>query len=563
MRVRHDGRSNDGAGGRREAVADSAFLVIVVASSAIPYISGLGFYSDDWPFLAAMTSAEKRSVWGIAHALQPDLRMRPVQVLTLALLFSWFGLHPLGYHVFNTAVLAAGVVVLHLVLRRLGFSRVVTLSIALVFGLLPHYSTTRFWMAAFQIPVSMVLYLMSLYADLKWASGTAPRAWRGLAILCMVASVLAYEVFLPFFLFHPVLLFFYERKRGSLTYHQDRTAAGRSVIQLAMTLLALLPVLVFKLLNTTRLATLTLADRLDVFSWLIAGSAVVSFVDYGVALPRTVSRIVRAAMDPGAVASAGAIGTAVYVYLFWVGGRAKDMQLPRYVWAGQVVAGGMVFVLGYFIFFIAQNAQFSPAGISNRVAIGGALGVALIWVGMIGWLNSFLSTQRARLTLFAVAIACLCGIHVMIIEAIGGFWVRAYREEQLVLNRIRKQFSSLAPGTTLILDGICPYLGPAVVFDSSWDLAGALRLLYGNAEIKADVVTPNLTVEPRGLKTSQYSGTIVVEYPYEQLVIYHARLNQRFEIGHEEAARRYFATHNPDRDSGCPQGREGHGVRIF
>jgi MFS family permease len=63
-------------------------------------------------------------------------------------LYSLFQLEPLGYHVVNIAVLAATAVLFYLSLRRLGIPRFLTLTIPLVFALLPHYSTDRFWIGS-------------------------------------------------------------------------------------------------------------------------------------------------------------------------------------------------------------------------------------------------------------------------------------------------------------------------------------------------------------------------------------------------------------------------------
>jgi hypothetical protein len=99
------------------------------------------------------------------------------------------------------------------------------------------------------------------------------------------------------------------------------------------------------------------------------------------------------------------------------------------------------------------------------------------------------------------------------------------------------------------------------VFDASWDLAGALRIMHGDDTIRADVVTPNLRVEETGLKVSAYG--VVTEYPYHRLLLYHAGLRRHFALEDGPAARRYFQTHNPTQGRYYPSGREGHGVRIF
>jgi hypothetical protein len=46
--------------------------------------------------------------------------MRPVQILTLAVLFRLFGLEPLGYHLVNTGLLGAGVVLCYRTTRSIG-----------------------------------------------------------------------------------------------------------------------------------------------------------------------------------------------------------------------------------------------------------------------------------------------------------------------------------------------------------------------------------------------------------------------------------------------------------
>jgi hypothetical protein len=108
---------------------------------------------------------------------------------------------------------------------------------------------------------------------------------------------------------------------------------------------------------------------------------------------------------------------------------------------------------------------------------------------------------------------------------------------------------------------VCPYVGPAIVFESSWDLQGALRLLYRDTTLQADVVTPNLRVEHDGLHTVLYGEDS--RYPYQRLLLFNVRGPSSDSIPDEEAARAYFARANPDRSNGCPPGRAGHGVRVF
>jgi hypothetical protein len=556
----HEGRDRVGA-----VCRDSLFLFLIVFISAGPYLWGLGFYSDDWPFLAGMTGSRESTVGATFAALyQDEIRMRPVQILILAVLFRLFGLEPLGYHIVNTALLGAGIVLCYLVLRELRIRREIALAVALVFGLLPHYSTDRFWVAAIQVTLSMTLYSLSLYADLR-ATRSSPAGswgWRALALAVMIGSVLAYEVWLPLFLLN-VLLAFVQARRSARVEGRRVPAAMRLPVLLATTVLALLPVLLWKLQFATRLTSVTLEQRVASFRWLLKGSAAVSYGEYGIGLPFVVARILH--HYPSAVVSATAVGVAliVFPYLWRVtreaagGGRSGGAALAL------VGVGFGVFFLGYAVFFFTQNAQYAATGISNRVAIAAALGVALGWVGGIVVIGLPMRRKRLRDAVFAGGVAVAAGTNVLIIGTVGTFWGEAYRREQRILHEIRLAFPDLPSETTLILDGVCPYVGPAVVFDASWDLAGALRIIYGDYTIRADVVTPNLTVEETGLKASLYGGRLVTEYPYRRMLLYHAGLRHHFVLEDANAARRYFRAYNPTRDGNCSPGREGHGVRIF
>ena len=70
-----------------------------------------------------------------------------------------------------------------------------------------------------------------------------------------------------------------------------------------------------------------------------------------------------------------------------------------------------------------------------------------------------------------------CGANVLILTTIATFWEEAYRQETAILADVQRAVPPSAPGSTLLLDGECPYVGPAVVFDSDWDLAGSVRLM--------------------------------------------------------------------------------------
>ena len=144
---------------------DALFVGLVVMLSLVPYVFRLGLYSDDWIFLSLLNQSSDQSLVGLMKALYEGdvvIRQRPVQMVYLAVLYDLFGLSPLSFHIANALCLAAISVVFYLTLREIWMRRLLVLALPLVYLLLPHYSTDRFWIAAHQANLSMVFYFLSL-----------------------------------------------------------------------------------------------------------------------------------------------------------------------------------------------------------------------------------------------------------------------------------------------------------------------------------------------------------------------------------------------------------------
>lgn len=560
---------------QRECVMDCAFLAAVVALSFVTYISSVGFYSDDWSALGWISVSSDQSVLGrIDAVLGPIVRQRPMQAILIGINYSLFGDDPLGPHLVNGGLLIAATLFFYLALRELRLTRQLALAIPVVYALLPHYSTVRFWALSPPIALSMSMYFLSLLADLRAAQATGSRTaiWKTLAIVALLVSTLAYEVALPFFLLNAVLVWFVARKRGRTAGASPPLYARHTWLALC-TLLVLIPVVWFKLATTIRLPhTSKLQIVEDILPRIVRrgfgandyGLNVWRAIDvhvgtYGLELPRIVWRAVRDYPDVARLTIALLIGAFVMWYLQWVGRRTE--QPTRRQATALVAAGFLVYCLGYSIFLSSWAVQFSATGLANRTAAAAAVGIAMCFVGAAGWGSSLLRSGTGRRWTFAALVGALSMSWALIVSTIGAFWTEAYVMEKRVLARIQAAAPSLPRGSTLLLDGVCPYHGPAIVFESNWDLAGALMMIYRDAELRADVVTPRLEVGDEGLRTSLYGVTSV--YPYRNLSIYDdatGRLHLIRDAGH---ARAYFSTSNPDRGRRCPKGSEGMGVRIF
>lgn len=549
---------------------DCLFLSLVVLLSLILYVQALGFYSDDWAFLGLSSMSADKSLLGLfktlynpPFAVAPAIgaHMRPLQLLYFAGLYSLFDSDPLGYHLVNGAVLLSSVVLFYLVLCEVSQQRVLNLAVAVVYALLPHYSTDRFWVAAFQANLSMALYFLSLYSDLRAVRGEGLQlwGWKLLSILSLVGSTLAYELVLPLFLFN-LLLVWYRRRQLYDSVPGRQLSPKKLAVLFGSNLLALIVVIVFKALTTNRIGHLKNTHILW-FGWHVAKAFLTSYGEYGLGLPAVIFKILRDYPNWLILAMGVVVGSLVFWYLYRAISQSQAELPNQTIMLRFIVWGLVVFGLGYAIFLINRNAENTATGIGNRIAIAAAAGVSLSMVGGLGWVSNRLRSDQLRRRFFCILVALLCTSGFLINNTLASFWITAYGQVQAVIADIRQEFPTLPTGSTLILDGVCPYVGPAIVFESNWDLTGVLMMLYRDYTLRADVVTPNLKVREEGLSTLLYGGES--HYPYKKMFIYHFGRKMTYPLTDAASARRYFQTFNPDHNSGCPQGSEAYGVRVF
>lgn len=548
----------------RVAFRDCLFLGLLVVLSLILYVRDLGLYSDDWAFLARFSSSSDQSLPALLGAFFPESVTRPTRGLYLAGLYWLFGFHDSGYHIVNGMVLTSMILLCYLALRTLSLPRILTLAVASVYALLPHYSTDRFWFTAFQANLSMAMLFLHLCSDLKGLTARRKSrwGWKIVALLSLITSVLAYEVATPLF-----LLSFFLISRHAVRLSRAGTAPWRRrdlTAYLASDVTALVLAVGYKVG-----AAAVLSERMTMrgdfpahVARLFEGALTVSYGTYGVGLPLHAVRMALAYPAPLALALGVLAGLLVFVYVYRATyGPGFDRVRPA-GWIKAVAVGVLVTGLGYAVFLTTYAPEFTPTGSNNRVGIAAALGVAMVFVGAIGWVSSIPRSRRLGRFVFAqlIALICVCGF--VINNIIARFWIAAARQQPKVITALRQQFPALPSGTTLILDGICPYIGPGVVFETSWDVGGMLQVVYRDSTLRGDIVTPDLEVRPSGLYTTIYGET--THYPYDdRLWLYNLELRKTYRLTNEVAALRYFNAFRPDGTRECPAGEEGVGTRIL
>lgn len=535
---------------RRTSARLSAALV-VAAVAAIPaafYVAGLGFYLDDHYFLGVMSTSHDRSVPGLFAALaREDSKawLRPGMYFGLAVLFRLFGTNPLPYHLFVAALVPACAVLLYVILNRLGASRFLAVGVPIVFAAAPHYSTDRFWLASYAAPASVALALAGIYALIRacGAHGRRLAGWLVGSGAAMVLCVLSYEVVVPLLIVVVIVLSY----RARIGFDNSLIAAVSSSLSLA-------GVLVYKGIAST---TLTGGSSYQLgyetgfvhhIGYLVSGSVKVNFGTYGLALPYVVWWIFAHRPTWTAVAASLLVGLVVLAYL---ARSAHELELParrrdgRPIWRLLAAAGLALIVIGYAIFLVNGEIYFTSAGIDNRVNIVSAIGVAVLAIGLVLRAIQSVSGRRQEAA-FAVAVALLAATGTLITNTLADYWTAASTRQREVVAGLSDALPVKLSNATMVLDGACPEIGPAVVFAAPYDLAGTLRTRYHDPTIRAPVATAVMAAESRGLAISTVIfGTTRPPhfYPYRpRLLVYDWPRRSTILLRDAAAARRYLAT---------------------
>jgi hypothetical protein len=576
---------------------DISFMTIIVIIPSLLYLPKLGFYSDDWFTLAVFDLDNQESI-GRMMMNAPLDRTRPAQALYFILLYKFFGLKPLGYHITNVLCFVGNAILFYLCLLELRFSRLLALAIPLVYIFLPHYSTERFWLATFPISFAMALYFVSLYCDLR-AIGAHPWrfTWKLGSIAALLGSSLIYETALGLFLINPILVWY---RHGRYQTASERLKRLFILYGANPTIVVL--ILVFKVIFNQRDDSTLPNGNLGFYfarivwrtikpiwaegenGFNIWGFLGVDLLDRGLKLPLlAIETLVQRYIGWPQLVVTSLLGILISLYLYRVASQERGFLLNRREWVRIAVIGLVMSVAGYAIFLVAPNLWFTLAGTQNRVSISAAAGISVALVATIGWAVSNLSGEYLTRGAFASLVALFAATGCVVDLAIGSFWTAAFQREGMVLAAIRNHFPALPEGSTLILDGICPTVGPAIIFASGWDLTGALRLMYRDRSLRANVVPglerqgdlvqkgdainnlqnqpPKLKVTPDGIEMNTSGHP--AEYPYGPgLFIYNIAQDMDIRIADQKVADDYFTSIGSNLYN-CRSINEGIGVPIF
>lgn len=546
---------------------DCALLLVVVLLSTLPYIASIGFYFDSWLSLSGMMYAPDHSVTSLYRVLNTDYgeNVRPVQAIYVALSFKSFGLNPLGYHLTGSALLALTTLMFYLAVSQIEqVGRWVALTVALVFSLLPHYSTTRFWFSSHQATICVGLALLGLYllqgALSPDASGTAKWLTLLAAVVSLVLSFLSYEIAVGTI-------------GGGLAFIGGREWMRRRESSRVLAMKSLLPVIVAG--GTLLLAGGLKAHFQQRFSYqhhfyrhigALIRHALLQCVQfnwwrYFLRMPLDIARL---ALVGGLSGPAAACATAIaFVVLAYYWRKMDHSAVPSLRSNLLLVAIGiLLFFLGFAVFAFDLNSDFTPQDVNNRITMASALGAAFVLLGTIGALCR-LVPPLVRSRVFACVVALACAGDSLIVSGCASFWTEANTRQRAILDHAVTDLKDLPGGSTILLEGSCRDVGPAPIFEGIEDSSGAFRLVLHDPQLTADVVSNLLRYGNDSVVDTRYEEPDG-RYPFgSRLFVYDVARRTVTPLTSAEAARNHWHGLQPESPPGCAQVIEGHGAPIL
>ncbi|HVR05896.1 MAG TPA: hypothetical protein VMS02_07620 [Solirubrobacteraceae bacterium] len=432
-----------------------------------------GLYTDDW----AWASIEhQEGISGLFNSLSSANRERPLGEIYGALTQAISGTNPHLHALWGLLTLLAAVSCLYLLLRMLSLRVRDALAIALLFMLFPFGDSGWLWYAASYSYLAIALAALGAALALV---GLRHRGWaavaaHGGAMLLFAASVLTYQ------LAAGVICL-------SLLMYLPRTTRRQAVA--------------LWLLDVGTVALAAIAPR------LITGSAgaiadpiipVSEQVTHAKLMADQGLTLLTAALVPfrgphrNVVLPVALLIACAGGALAWRLGDAEPALRRRLLrWLLLVAIGGLVIAAAYAVYVPAPINLYQPLGKGeeNRVNVLASLGYALIVYG----LAMTLATSVLRLLRRRPAWVPALGLALVALVLVGyvrrvrqdvNEWNRAGTLQRQELAELRAAVRPPAGATIYTFGGVGATAPDVYVFRETWDLNGAVQLLWNEAALR-------------------------------------------------------------------------------
>ncbi len=470
-----------------EAAAAAALLVAVGAAAYGSHVINGGFLHDDWAYLA-----DAKFAHSFADAVESNRGSTGNRILNayyLALAQRTFGTHMHVQLAWMTLLAVLMSFLLYIVLRSLRVARLHAAAIASLTLLFPAAATNRLWITAGGAQLSISLYLLGLIVALRGLRLRGVRAIgvHAVAVSLYIASLLEYEICAVAML-SSVLLY---RLRAPW-----RDALRRWPVDIAAVTLTLL------YMQRGRVQVVHPFHDQVTHARVIAAQARALLASLGI--PNGAQRL------PNSIVLALA-ALAVVVWLA-LDRDAVARNKIRY-WLTFLLAGVITVAVGYAT-FVPLDLYYSPLspGLAGRVNILAAAGYVIVLYALVTVATLAFRGLRhgAELWLAVVVTGTVFLVAVVFVRQLGiekAVYDRSWALQSRVLHVLRRNVETPAPGTTLYAFGTPPDVAPGVpVFRASWDLTGAIRMLWHDYSLFAipDTTLTGMSCEASGVKPSGF-----------------------------------------------------------
>jgi hypothetical protein len=462
------------------AVVSAALAVLAVAVFGPHVVTG-GWVMDDWALVARLDAAHRVDGLQGAFSAAMDIIYRPGYGFTL--FAEWLigrdGQAP--YLAIGVSLIATHGGLLYATLRYMGLAPLAALVPSILFVTVPSIDGARLWFASYNALWSTTFFLagsLLAFRGLR-ASGRSAVLLHIGAVLLYFAAGVTYEIALPLVLLAPVAYALVHGLRAAaIRAPADWLAAGAALA------------VIVPGAEETRGGDFSIghiADRLSETrrEWLAVLEQ--SIPAHGLLL--------------GPVGWVLAVLAVAGLVLAW---REPEQRRAVRAWSLLTVCG-LAWTWAGLAALLPATSYYIPRwqGISSRFAALSWLGEAVLLTGVL-WLLAIGLATLLRRPAFSSAVAVLAAL------ATAGTWASqehtnqkawstAWREAQNVMSSVKSALPEIPRGSAVVTfrhpviadtGGVVGALDPwppggVPIFQSTWDLDGAVRLLYRDESLRA------------------------------------------------------------------------------
>jgi len=169
---------------------------------------------------------------------------------------------------------------------------------------------------------------------------------------------------------------------------------------------------------------------------------------------------------------------------------AEPLRAHLVRWLAAAAAGVIVVAAGHATLMAVTGYVPLGAGIDTRVNVIAGVGYVILTVAVAMLLVGLVAGSRldARVAAVGAAVISLAlgGLYLQRLREHKVQYVSAHRQQEEVLEVFRNQIARPPAGTRVFTFGTPDQAAPGVpVFQATWSLSGALRVMWGDEEVRA------------------------------------------------------------------------------